>query len=418
MQLILFMATFLTKVSSAPVPVSVSLGESVSLTCDGSAAAEIPEEKLHILWKMPGHEVLVLSSGSLFPGPGFEGRAEVPTEKIRQGDFSLTIHRTLLSDEGLYECLYEGANDEMKFLGDVYLAVTARQDFLTLRSGANLSFPLHSSAPVQVLFAAAGSAKSPRVLLNSSGLPGPGYEHRVSVQSGFLTLRSLTAADQGNYTVRDCSTGRTVSTVSVSVEAHRDSLTLRSGAALSLPLFTAEPVEVLFAAAGEGASVSVCAVERGAASRPGPGYEHRVSVQSGSLTLRSLTAADQGNYTVRDCSTGRTVSTVSVSVSVADPPQDSTAAIAVSVSLALVLLLAGAAGVVWWKWRGSGGRRTETPGHNDPCSHADAPEPQSVELQHGEKHTDTAQPLLNGLNAQPQENGRGPHPPAPSLCCL
>ncbi|XP_066580863.1 uncharacterized protein LOC136772073 [Amia ocellicauda] len=144
----------------------------------------------------------------------------------------------------------------------------------------------------------------------------PGYLGRVSVRQGCFVLEGVTSADQGQYTVWYQSGGGDLEiTHELSVTAHSDSHTLRSGAALSLPLFTAEPVEVLFAAAGEGASVSVCAVERGAASRPGPGYEHRVSVQSGSLTLSSLTAADQGQYTVRDSRTNRTISSVSVSVS-------------------------------------------------------------------------------------------------------
>ncbi|XP_066579751.1 uncharacterized protein LOC136771378 [Amia ocellicauda] len=295
MLLFALLVHFLTDVSSASVPVSVSVGHSASLPCDGAVAAGIPEEKLYIQWSTKGQLVYESHNASVSLGEGFEGRVEVPREKVRGGDFSLTIRGTLLSDEGLYECFYEGGDARLIFLTRVDLTFTA----------------------------------------------------------------------------------------------HSDSLTLRSGANLTLPLYTAEPVEVLFSSQGSNSSVSVCAVERGAVSHPDTGYEHRVSVQSGCLTLCSLTATDQGNYTVRDCSTGRTVSSfsVSVSASVADPPQDSTAAIAVSVSLVLAILLAGAAGVVWRNWRGSGGRQTGTPGYSVTYSHADAPEPQSVELKPGEKHT-------------------------------
>ncbi|MBN3308264.1 CD276 protein, partial [Amia calva] len=298
-------------VSQPIVFVLVLVADSGTLPCNGTAYVGVPVQQSHILWQTADRRVFEFSAGRVRPGAGFEGRSEMSSEKIRQGDFSLTIHNISFSDEDTYECYWEA--DKEHFLGSVPLFVEAHRYNLTLQSRANLTLLLHSSAPVEVLFTPAGSAEPPRFLLNNTGRPGPGYEHRVSVQSGSLTLRSLTAADQGNYTVRDCSTDRTISTVSVSVEAHSDSLILPPGANLTLRLFTAEPVEVLFAAAGEGASVSVCAVERGAASRPGPGYEHRVSVQNGSLTLRSLTAADQGQYTVRDLQ-GHTISTVSVLV--------------------------------------------------------------------------------------------------------
>ncbi|XP_066580222.1 uncharacterized protein LOC136771676 [Amia ocellicauda] len=241
--------------------VSVSVGDSVTLPCDGAAAAGISEEKLYIQWKSTERDVWQSIYGSISLGRHFEGRAEVPRERIRQRDFSLTINSTLLSDEGLYECYYKNGGIYMKFLGSVQLTVT-----------------------------------------------------------------SVSKA-----------------------------LSLQSGAALSLPLFTAEPVEVLFAAAGEGASVSVCAVERGAASCPGPGYEHRVSVQSGSLTLRSLTAADQGNYTVRDSRTNRTISSVSVSVSEEDPspsassPPASAVTVTATVAAVCVSLAAVTALIMWLK---------------------------------------------------------------------
>ncbi|XP_066580443.1 uncharacterized protein LOC136771819 [Amia ocellicauda] len=209
-------------VPSTPVSVSVSVGASVTLPCNGSAYRGTPEDQLYIRWQTNIQGVYEFTYGQLFPGPGFKNRTEIPLERIRQGDFSLSFQHTSFSDQEHYECYCECKGTDIQFLGPVDLSVTA----------------------------------------------------------------------------------------------HSDSLSLWSGAALSLRLFTAEPVEVLFAAAGEGASVSVCAVERGAASRPGPGYEHRVSVQSGSLTLRSLTAADQGNYTVRESGTNRTISTVSVTVNV------------------------------------------------------------------------------------------------------
>ncbi|XP_069054689.1 uncharacterized protein [Lepisosteus oculatus] len=194
---------------------------------------------------------------------------------------------------------------------------SARSEVHSLQSGASLSLPLHTAGPVEVLFDPGGSAQSRRVLLSRAGLPGPRYKQRVSVQNSSLTLRSLTPADQGNYTVRDLQ-GNTISTVTVTVDAHRDTVTLQPGASLSVPLFTGEPVEVLFDPAGGGNWTSVCSVQNSTA-RCVPQYRDRVSVQDGSLTLHSLTPADQGNYTVRDLQ-GNTISTVIFTVGGPAPP--------------------------------------------------------------------------------------------------
>nr|XP_015194870.1 PREDICTED: uncharacterized protein LOC107076034 [Lepisosteus oculatus] len=119
----------------------------------------------------------------------------------------------------------------------------------------------------------------------------------------------LRASDQGSYTVRDLQ-GNTIATVG----AHRDTVTLQPGASLSVPLFTGEPVEVLFDPAGGGNWTSVCSVQNSTA-RCVPQYTDRVSVQNSSLTLYSLTPADQRSYRVRDLQ-GNTISTVIVTVGV------------------------------------------------------------------------------------------------------
>ncbi|XP_066543187.1 uncharacterized protein LOC136711094 isoform X2 [Amia ocellicauda] len=220
----IILAVTVTAVSSASVSVSVRVGDSVTLPCDGSACRGTPVEKIYIKWETITHPVYEFVYGKSYPSSGFENRTEVPLERIRQGDFSLNLQHTLFTDGEIYKCFCEGDGNRDILLGNVSLTVTAHRDALTLPSGASLSLPLYSPGPVEVLFAAAGEGASVSVCTvewGAASRPGPGYEQRVSVQSGSLTLRSLTAADQGQYTVRDSSTGRTVSTVSVSVTGEK-----------------------------------------------------------------------------------------------------------------------------------------------------------------------------------------------------
>ncbi|XP_069054835.1 uncharacterized protein [Lepisosteus oculatus] len=338
-----FTGIFFNGVCSDPVSVSVRFGGSVSLPCDGSAYRGTSEDHLFFLWQTEDRRVCEYNNGKVYTGPGFENRAEVSRETIRRGNFSLTLHHASFSDEDIYKCSYEHERDRLKFLGSVHLIITAHSEVLTLLSGDSLTLPLHTAAPVEVLFDPAGSAQSPRVLLSSAGLPGPGYEQRVWVQDGSLTLRSLTPADQGSYTVRDLQ-GNTISTAIVTVEARRDNVTLQAGASLSVPLFTGDPVEVLFDPAGGGNWTSVCSVQSSTASCV-PQYRDRVSVDNQELRLQELRASDQGSYTVRDLQ-GNTISALIVSVEA--PRTRSRVVSAVATGLAGTCVLAVVA-VIWGK---------------------------------------------------------------------
>ncbi|XP_066543160.1 uncharacterized protein LOC136711083 [Amia ocellicauda] len=335
-------------VTADPVTVSVRVGDSVTLPCDGSACRGTPVEQLYIKWQTVDQDVYVFRRGTVHPGPGFENRAEVPLESIRQGDFSLTLQHTLLSDGEIYECFCEGQRKQDAFLGDVSLTITGREESSSVSYGQPLSLRLYSRAAVTVRFNPAGAGASLPVCAVEGGTvtPDPAYVPRVSGQEQEVTLSALTFTDQGSYTVLDSKSRQTISTVAVTVTAHRDALTLPSGASLSLPLYSPGLVEVLFAAAGEGACVSVCSVERDTVFSPGPGYEQRVSVQSGSLTLRSLTAADQGNYTVRDSSTDHTVSTVSVSVTA----EESVFPVGLVTGILVLISVLGLALLCWYRW--------------------------------------------------------------------
>ncbi|XP_069054265.1 CD276 antigen-like [Lepisosteus oculatus] len=345
--------TLLHTEALAGTSVWVRVGDGVTLPCDGSRALGIPENELHVIWRTPTKNVWSFEGGRELAGPGYEHRAEVSRDGIGQGNFSLTLRRTQISDSDLYECYY--FTGSLQFLGDVELSVTCKSEdrkvqiilhrntrfphstqtgyegsnicdnsvniffhldlkaSLNLKTGASLSVPLFTGEPVEVLFDPAGSGDWTSVcsVQNSTASCVPQYRDRVSVDNQELRLQELRASDQGSYTVRDLQ-GNTISTAIVTVEAHRDTVTLQAGASLSVPLLTAEPVEVLFDPAGSGDWTSVCSVQNSTASCV-PQYRDRVSVDNQELRLQELRASDQGSYTVRDLQ-GNTISTAIVTV--------------------------------------------------------------------------------------------------------
>ncbi|XP_069054729.1 uncharacterized protein [Lepisosteus oculatus] len=206
-------------VCPGPVSVSVRFGDSVSLPCDGSAYRGTPEDRIYLRWKTVRLFVCAFSRGKPYAGPGFETRAQVSREKIRRGDFSLSLLQASFSDEDVYECAFKKEINNLLCLGRVRLNVTARSEVLSLQAGASLSVPLFTGEPVEVLFDPAGSGDWTSVcsVQNSTASCVPQYRDRVSVDNQELRLQELRASDQGSYTVRDLQ-GNTISTVIVTVE--------------------------------------------------------------------------------------------------------------------------------------------------------------------------------------------------------
>ncbi|MBN3318391.1 MOG protein, partial [Atractosteus spatula] len=190
------------------LPESAPVGDPVTLPCNGKAASHLPADQLQIKWELPSRPVWDLINGKNYTGPGFESRVEVSREKIREGDFSLTIRHTKLSDEGTYSCFYQGRDyQEAVFLEEVTLILRAHTETRSVKPGGDLSVPVFADE-VEVLF------HNTVVYPKSSDT----QQDRVSAREGYLIIHRVTQADQGIYTVRDRSTKRAVSVITVTVE--------------------------------------------------------------------------------------------------------------------------------------------------------------------------------------------------------
>ncbi|XP_033471678.2 uncharacterized protein LOC117249922 isoform X1 [Epinephelus lanceolatus] len=96
----------------------VEYGESAILPCDGSAYLE---EEGSVQWEAMGEDVAILWSGELHQGDKFQDRVEPLSEdKLREGDWSVVLRDTMLSDTDMYECIWQGR----KTVATVWLTVT------------------------------------------------------------------------------------------------------------------------------------------------------------------------------------------------------------------------------------------------------------------------------------------------------
>ncbi|XP_023117301.1 uncharacterized protein LOC111562801 [Amphiprion ocellaris] len=97
--------------------VQVDYGQSALLHCNGSAFLE---EEGTVHWEAMGQDVAILGEGESILGEHFEGRVQVPPdEQFREGNWSVVLNQTMLSDTDMYECIWQGG----KTISTVWLTV-------------------------------------------------------------------------------------------------------------------------------------------------------------------------------------------------------------------------------------------------------------------------------------------------------
>ncbi|XP_023668723.1 uncharacterized protein [Paramormyrops kingsleyae] len=210
-----------------PAPLSVTVGQSVTLPCYAHIYRQKSQDAISLQWKKGQQDVLQMKSGKVTYGSEQRNRSSVSLDRIRQGDLSLTVQSVRLADEGVYSCSYE-LNDHPED-GDparVTVAVTAYTANISLSLGETLHLPLYTEKPARLQFSKAGSGH-PVILCsihNDQAQWNANCSRKAFVQNSTLFLDSITSADEGLYTVQDIQTNRTVVAVSLSVmEGHTES---------------------------------------------------------------------------------------------------------------------------------------------------------------------------------------------------
>ncbi|TKS66151.1 hypothetical protein D9C73_000207 [Collichthys lucidus] len=103
------------------VSIQVKFGEPAILPCNGSAYLD-EKLDLNVQWEAMGQDVAILSEEGLSVGDQFEGRVLLHSEeKLWEGDWSVVLEHTILSDTDVYECILQGR----KTISTVWLKVVA-----------------------------------------------------------------------------------------------------------------------------------------------------------------------------------------------------------------------------------------------------------------------------------------------------
>ncbi|KAJ8358502.1 hypothetical protein AAFF_G00433770 [Aldrovandia affinis] len=199
-----FGAVLLASSSSART-LSVSLGQSVTLLCEGAANGPIElrfKQQQHDQWQ----RVVALHDGGVSPGPGFEERVKfVRTENLLI--YNITLGPVVFTDGGVYQCK---ALHTDRIFSDVRLEVLDPfQVFVEL--GQSVSLPCHGNINKQIRsdelhFRWQKDMQDVYKHQNSKTTYGPGFENRVSVSLDrapqgdlSLTIKEARLSDQGKY---------------------------------------------------------------------------------------------------------------------------------------------------------------------------------------------------------------------------
>ncbi|KAG5849423.1 hypothetical protein ANANG_G00110240 [Anguilla anguilla] len=265
-----------------------TFGASVTLPCDGSAFRGTPEAQLDVLWRTSdGRKVAHYSGGIHRVGVPFEGRVTFPTERIRAGDFALTLGALAFGDQDSYQCVWSEGQGGEKLLSNVTLVILAPpfSNSQSVSAGDPVALPCYGRvtgrAPDDKLFVR-WQKDGALVLQLSNGefTYGSTFTERASVsldavrRGNFSLSLSVTGpADEGTY---ECSAERsqTGTSLSLKVKDHQTSVIVEHGT-----------------------TFNICALVDYAKCEAD--YNGRVRYEEGTLQLRDVKPSDEGRYTVR-----------------------------------------------------------------------------------------------------------------------
>lgn len=119
---------------SVPMSLLVQVGDIATLPCNWriqiGMARSLSVNNPHLQWQTPEETVFELKGSITFQGIGYEGRVEMPKDRLFEGDCSLSLREARFSDTGLYESFLITRHERRmrrSFIKSVQLTVTGTQ---------------------------------------------------------------------------------------------------------------------------------------------------------------------------------------------------------------------------------------------------------------------------------------------------
>lgn len=207
--------------------VTSKVGNQAVLPCSWKQRlGDVAPPACHIQWTTPADTVFEQRGGQRWQAEEFEGRVEVPEEKLGSGDCSLIISDVQMRDTGRYESfmLVDGVRSTKTkvFIQSVKLSVLDHK-FLESRSpGEDLVLDLFTRHSFRVVFMGRNSSEWSDVWMRGDENSERVQKHPLNEQ---LTIMKLRRSDEGLYKVVD-EHGLSVSTVQLHVEENSTALKL------------------------------------------------------------------------------------------------------------------------------------------------------------------------------------------------
>ncbi|KAM3596083.1 uncharacterized protein V6R79_007876 [Siganus canaliculatus] len=204
--------------STGLVAISSRVGKQVVLPCSWKSrlGSEAPPV-CHVEWATPLDTVFELRGEQKWEAEEFQGRVEVPEEKLGSGDCSLIITDVQIRDTGRYESfmVVDGAWSKKTkvFIQSVKLSVFDHKSLQSRGPGEDLVLDLYTSHSVRLVFQGRNSSVWSTLWMRGD------EDSRVekNPEREQLTMKALTSSDAGTYKVLD-GHGLSVSTVLLTVD--------------------------------------------------------------------------------------------------------------------------------------------------------------------------------------------------------
>nr|BAM36393.1 VHSV-induced protein [Oplegnathus fasciatus] len=178
----------------------------------------------HIQWTTPVDTVFELRGEQKWEAEEFQGRVEVPEERLGSGDCSQVINDVQIGDTGRYESfmVVDGVRSTKTrvFIQSVKLSVFDHKSLASRGPGEDLVLDLYTSHSVRVVFQGRNSSEWSVVWMRGDKDSQRLEKHPLREQ---LTIKNVKSSDDGTYKVLD-EQGLAVSTVQLYVEENSTAL--------------------------------------------------------------------------------------------------------------------------------------------------------------------------------------------------